>query len=114
MFVVFYCSEQQELARVLQERTGVDSPEELSQLQDELYKIEARLTSKAEHIKIIKAQSKHKHAATHRRSSSVTIPADGEVEIITTVKSKQSSCPTIPKKNRKLLYNMKSLQNTLQ
>jgi len=114
---VFYCSEQQELARVLQERTGVGSPEELSQLQDELYKIEARLTSKAEHIKIIKAQSKqhqYKRTATHRRSSSVTIPADGEVEIITTVKPKQSSCPTTPKKNRKLLYNMKSLQNTLQ
>ncbi|XP_065908544.1 centrosomal protein of 57 kDa-like [Dysidea avara] len=115
-YTILQC-EQQELASVLQERSGVDSPEELSQLQDELYKIEARLTSKVEHIKIIKAQSKchqHKRPATHRRSSSVTIPADGEVEIITTVKPKQSSCPTTPKKNCKLLYNMKSLQNTIQ
>ena len=53
-FIVFY-SEQQELPRMLQEKNRVDSPEELSQLQDELYKIEARLTSKAEHIQIIKA-----------------------------------------------------------
>ena len=65
----------------------MDSPEELSLLQDELYKIEAKLTSKAKHIKIIRAKSKHhqhKRLATHRRTSSVTIPADGEVEIITT------------------------------
>ena len=83
---------------MLQERNEVDSPEELSQLQDQLYKIEARLTSKAEHIKI-KTQSKrhqHKHPATHRISSSVTILADGEVDIIDTVKPNQSSCPTRP------------------
>jgi len=73
-------SEQQELARVLQERSAVDSPDELTQLQDELCKIEARLTNKAEHIKIIKTQSK-KHQCKH-----------------STVKPKESSSPhTHPK-----------------
>ena len=47
------------------------------------------------------------------RNSSVTIPRDGEVEIVTTVKPRESSSYT-PKVNRKLLYNMKSLQDTLQ
>ena len=50
----------------------------------------------------------------HKRISSVTIPPDGEVEIITTVKPKESSSPHTPKINRKLLYNMKTLQETLQ
>ena len=112
--VIVTCnSEQQELARVLQERSTVDSSDELTQLQDELSKIEAKLTNKAEHIKIIKTQSKtkRKHSTMHKRSSSVTIPPDGEVEIVTTVKP---SSPHTPKVNRKLLYNMKTLQDTLQ
>ena len=59
--VIVTCnSEQQELARVLQERSTVDSSDELTQLQGELSKIEAKLTNKAEHIKIIKTQSKTK------------------------------------------------------
>ena len=88
----------------------------MTQLQDELHKIETRLTNKAEHIKIIKTQSKNqqrKRSAMHQRASSVTIPRDGEVEIVTTVKPKESS-PHTPKMNRKLLYNMKTLQDTLQ
>ena len=113
--VIVTCnSEQQELARVLQERSTVDSCDELTQLQDELSKIEAKLTNKAEHIKIIKTQSKNhkrKHSTMCKRSSSVTIPPDGEVEIVTTVKP---SSPHTPKVNRKLLYNMKTLQDTLQ
>ena len=103
--------------RVLQERSAVDSSDELTQLQDELCKIEARLTNKAEHIKIIKTQSKkhqRKRSSMHKRSSSVTIPPDGEVEIVTTVKPKESLSPHTPKINRKLLYNMKTLQETLQ
>ena len=99
---------------MLQERSTVDSSDELTQLQDELCKIEARLTNKAEHIKIIKTQSKNhkrKHCTSHKRSSSVTIPPDGQVEIVTTVKP---SSPHTPKMNRKLLYNMKTLQDTLQ
>ena len=98
---------------MLQERSGVDSPNGLSQLQDELYKIEARLTSKVEHIKVQSKHHQHKHPAIHCRSSSVAIPADGEVEIITTGKPKQFSCLTTPKKNCKLLYDMKSLQNKI-
>ena len=112
--VIVTCnSEQQELARVLQERSTVDSSDELTQLQDELSKIETILTNKAEHIKIIKTQSKtkRKHCTMRKRSSSVTIPPDGEVEIVTTVKP---SSPHTPKVNRKLLYNMKTLQDTLQ
>ena len=112
--VIVTCnSEQQELARVLQERSTVDSSDELTQLQDELSKIETKLTNKAEHIKIIKTQSKtkRKHSTMRKRSSSVTIPPDGEVEIVTTVKP---SSPHTPKVNRKLLYNMKTLQDTLQ
>jgi len=51
----------------------------------------------------------------HQRSSSVTIPSDGEVEIETTMKPKESSSPHTPKMNRKLLYNMRTaLQETLQ
>ena len=50
-----YNSEQQELARVLQERSAVDSHNELTQL---LHKIETRLTNKAEHIKILKLNQK--------------------------------------------------------
>ena len=115
-----YCncdSEQQELARVLQERSTVDNSDEVTQLQDELSKIETKLINKAEHIKIIKTQSKNhkrKHSTMCKRSSSVTIPPDGEVEIVTTVKPKESSSPHTPKLNRKLLYNMKTLQDTLQ
>ena len=102
---------------MLQERSTVDSSDELAQLQDELCKIEARLTNKAEHIKIIKTQSKNhqrKRSTMRKRSSSVTIPPDGEVEIVTTVKPKESSSPHTPKINRTLLYNMKTLQETLQ
>ena len=109
--VIVTCnSEQQELARVLQERSTVDSSDELTQLQDELSKIEAKLTNKAEHIKIIKTQSKtkRKHSTMCKRSSSVTIPPDGEVEIV------KLSSPHTPKVNRKLLYNIKTLQDTLQ
>ena len=115
-----YCncdSEQQELAKVLQERNTVDNSDEVTQLQDELSKIETKLTNKAEHIKIIKTQSKNhkrKHSTMCKRSSSVIIPPDGEVEIVTTVKPKESSSPHTPKPNRKLLYNMKTLQDTLQ
>ena len=56
-FIVFY-SEQQELPRMLQERNEVDSPEELWQLQDKLYKIEA---SKAKHIEIKTHSKRHQH-----------------------------------------------------
>ena len=103
---------------MLQERSAVDSSDELTQLQDdhELCKIEAGLTNKAEHIKIIKTQLKkhqRKRSSVHKRSSSVTIPPDGEVKIVTTVKPKESSSPHTPKINRKL-YNMKTLQETLQ
>ena len=102
--------------RALQERSTVDSSDELTQLQDELCKIEARLTNKVEHINIIKTQSKNhqrKHSTMRRRNSSVTISPDGEVEIVTTMKPKESS-PHTPKVNHKLLYNIKSLQDTLQ
>ena len=102
---------------MLQERSTVDNSDEVTQLQDELSKIETKLTNKAEHIKIIKTQSKNhkrKHSTMYKRSSSVTIPPDGEVEIVTTVKPKESSSPHTPKLNRKLLYNMKTLQDTLQ
>ena len=112
-----YCdcnSEQQELARVLQERSTVDNSDEVTQLQDELSKIETKLTNK---VWIIKTQSKNhkrKHSTMRKRSSSVTIPPDGEVEVVTTVKPKKTSSPHTLKLNRKLLYNMKTLQDTLQ
>ena len=119
---MFY-SEHRELARQIQES---DDPRIQEDLRRELESLEARMEAKGEQIAVVRRQQqkakKHRkqqkaRPAARPKSASAVLPASGgEVEVITTVKTKaaQTASPGRGAKNTLTVYKgMKTLQNSL-
>ena len=118
-------SEHREISRQIQES---DDPRIQEDLRRELENLEARLEAKGEQIAVVRRQQqkaknqrkqqKPKMPATKLKSASAVLPASGgEVEVITTVKTKSAKLtPTIegPKKSLSVYKGMKTLQNSLE
>ena len=120
----FLISEHREISRQIQES---DDPRIQEDLRRELENLEARLEAKGEQIAVVRRQQqkaknqrkqKPKMPATKLKSASAVLPASGgEVEVITTVKTKSAKLtPTIegPKKSLSVYKGMKTLQNSLE
>ena len=139
------CSEHQELAQLLQKQQSADnvhsssSAEVFTDLQTEISQIVNKLEDKMEQIQIVKKLLKERRVQERqlttpksgrpRTQTSVSVPQNGEVEIITTVKSKKGGVsyhggssgdegyertgPLQPE-SLQVLRRMKRLQSTLQ
>lgn len=117
--------EHREISRQIQES---DDPRIQEDLRRELENLEARLEAKGEQIAVVRRQQqkaknqrkqqKPKMPAAKLKSASAVLPASGgEVEVITTVKTKSAKLtPTIegPKKSLSVYKGMKTLQNSLE
>lgn len=120
---MFICSEHRELARQIQES---DDPRIQEDLRRELESLEARMEAKGEQIAMVRRQQQKakkqrkqlkSRPAARPKSASVVLPASGgEVEVITTVKTKAAT--TAPpgggaKTTLPVYREMKTIQNSL-
>ena len=132
------------MALLIQEQADSSNPEATVDLEKELHQLVERLESKMEQIQVVrhmlsasKRQGKAKskpgcggggHQVRPHSSTQVRIPQDGEVEIVTTVKSKprqklaQDHCHSSDsggsrsssQESLQMLRKMKQIQQTLQ
>jgi len=121
---LFIYSEHREVARQIQES---EDPRIQEDLRRELENLEARMEAKGEQIAMVrrqqqKAKKRHKQqkarSAARPKSASAVLPASGgEVEVITTVKTKaaKNAPPGGGAKKTLAVYKgMKTLQNSLE
>lgn len=121
---MFIYSEHREVARQIQES---EDPRIQEDLRRELENLEARMEAKGEQIAMVrrqqqKAKKRHKQqrsrSAARPNSASAVLPASGgEVEVITTVKTKavRKAPPGGGAKKTLAAYKgMKTLQNSLE
>ena len=121
-FIVYHCSEHQELAKQLQEQTDPSHPQATAELEQQLECLLEHLETKADQIKIVRKQlQSHKQrprTRTHPHlAATLPVSRGGEVEVTTTVKAKGAT-PQSEQQHKtpslEFLKKMKSLQNTLQ
>lgn len=120
---MFISSEHRELARQIQES---DDPRIQEDLRRELESLEARMEAKGEQIAMVRRQQqkakkqrkqlKSRPAARPKSASAVLPASGGEVEVITTVKTKAAT--TAPpgggaKTTLPVYREMKTIQNSL-
>lgn len=118
MFIVY--SEHRELSRQIQES---DDPRIQEDLRRELENLEARMEAKGEQIAMVRRQQdkakrqrkqqKTRPAARPRSASAVLPASGGEVEVITTVKTKPARPGGTAKNTLSVYKGMKTLQNSL-
>ena len=118
MFIVY--SEHRELSRQIQES---DDPRIQEDLRRELENLEARMEAKGEQIAMVRRQQekakrqrkqqKTRPAARPRSASAVLPASGGEVEVITTVKTKPARPGGAAKNTLSVYKGMKTLQNSL-
>ena len=144
-YLKFSFSEHQELARMIQEQQqqgGPNTSSHIAELETELGHIVNRLENKMEQIQVVKRllRTKKKTKQSEKSGSSriaTPIPRDGEVRVVTTVKSKPTAgtsrrgtshgfdstssgsnddavSKTSSQESLQVLRKMKKLQNTLQ
>jgi len=120
---LFISSEHRELARQIQES---DDPRIQEDLRRELESLEARMEAKGEQIAMVRRQQqkakkqrkqlKSRPAARPKSASAVLPASGGEVEVITTVKTKAAT-PAPPgggaKTTLPVYREMKTIQNSL-
>lgn len=121
---IFIYSEHRELSRQIQES---DDPRIQEDLRRELENLEARMEAKGEQIAMVRRQQqkvkrqrkqqKTRPAARPKSASAVLPASGGEVEVITTVKTKAAKT-TLPggtgaKTTLTVYKGMKTLQNSL-
>ena len=121
---IFIHSEHRELSRQIQES---DDPRIQEDLRRELESLEARMEAKGEQIAVVRRQQqkakkqrkqqKTRPAARPKSASAVLPASGGEVEVITTVKTKatKASPPGGGTKNTLSVYRgVKTLKNSLE